>query len=307
MTNQHKYFKTISKRILSFCNLILLKLLPRNIAGDYIYSLMLFLTIHKRFPKKQNGSLNDALFYIKTSKEITNPLRVYVSDKEFVKTYIKNKIGDEFNVPTIAVLQNLAEATAYNFPNRCVIKPTHMCNTNIFRKHGENIDFKEIARWYNTNYYEEGREANYKTLIPKVIVEPFIFDNDIVSDYRFFCINGKPIIILVDTNINYVRNLYTPNWDLLPFNIRNPIGPGLPKPKNLAEMIRIATILSEDFNFIRIDLYSNGETIYAGEITNCHGNASAKFVPPPSEELFANLVFGRDGFSIVDFQEKVLN
>ena len=39
-------------------------------------------------------------------------------------------------------------------------------------------------------------------------------------------------------------------------------------------MLAVATSLSGHFNFVRIDLYSNGEECLVGEITNCPGGAT---------------------------------
>ena len=41
----------------------------------------------------------------------------------------------------------------------------------------------------------------------------------------------------------------------------------IPRPKNLEEMIGIASRLSKDIDFVRIDLYSNGSRVWFGEIT----------------------------------------
>ena len=43
-----------------------------------------------------------------------------------------------------------------------------------------------------SNYYNRSREANYKMLKPKVIVEELIFNDENIKDYKFFCYNLKP-------------------------------------------------------------------------------------------------------------------
>jgi hypothetical protein len=54
------------------------------------------------------------------------PLRVYVSDKEQLNQHVRARLGEAFNVPTIAIPRTPAEARAFDFPARCVIKPAHM-------------------------------------------------------------------------------------------------------------------------------------------------------------------------------------
>ena len=64
------------------------------------------------------------------------------------------------------------------------------------------------------------------------------------------------------------------------------------KPLNLETMISVAGKLSSNFYFVRIDLYTNNEKVFLGEITNIHGNASEQFYPPSGEELCSKIIFG---------------
>src|SRR5688572_32797965 len=98
--------------------------LPHNRAGDKLASYARFVATHRRFPS--DGKLfNDVLFKIKTSDEILDPLRVFVSDKEFVKLYVKAVVGEQYNIPTLAVLRSVQDVDNYDFPASCCIKATH--------------------------------------------------------------------------------------------------------------------------------------------------------------------------------------
>ena len=159
--------------------------LPENRVGDELFSYFLFQHSHGRSPTNQM-LFNDVLYRIKTTDEIINPLRVFVSDKEFVKIFISAIVGSRYNVPTIATLKSQAEVDVFDFPPDCCIKPTHASGLYILRKSGEYIEKETIKKWLSINYYRVGREANYKTLIPKIIVEPLIFNSIDLEDYRFF-------------------------------------------------------------------------------------------------------------------------
>jgi hypothetical protein len=272
--------------------------LPQNRTFDYLVSLLIFVRSHKRLPKVQGGLFNDSLFYLKTSDEILDILRVYISDKEYVKTYIKEKVGDAYNVPTLRVVRSLEEALIYNFPKHCVIKPTHMSGPVIFRRHGSEIDYALIEKWFASNYYLSGREANYKHLRPKLIIEPYIFGKSGVEDYKFFCVNGKPCVIQVDRSrhAHHTRNFHTTDWKELPFSATFPKGAPIKRPDNLEQMLELAAILSKDFNLIRVDLYSDDKSILVGELTNCPGNATMRFVPNDSEKEMTRLLFGDTEF-----------
>ena len=167
-----------------------LRSLPESRAGDRMVSLIQFVRFHKRLPNK-SMSYNDVLHRIKTSDDILDPLRVFVTDKEFLKLYVRAVVGDAYVVPTLDVIKSKAAVDAYEFPAQCCIKATHTSGCVILRKQGEPVDRALIKSWFDINYYRTGREANYKLLKPKVIVEPILFGNWNLQDYKIFCLNGK--------------------------------------------------------------------------------------------------------------------
>lgn len=66
--------------------------LPRSYYGDVMYFLIKFVIRHRRLPTKQN-IFSDKLFDLPRSKELGSPLRVFVSDKEYVKNIRKGSRG----------------------------------------------------------------------------------------------------------------------------------------------------------------------------------------------------------------------
>ena len=291
--NEHKQ-KSLVKEFLTLIYRALVKLVPQTRRGDKFFSFIIFVIKHKRLPTNQL-IFNDVLYGIKTTDEILNPLRVFVSDKEFVKLYVKAIVGDQYNVPTIAVLESEEQVESFNFPDACCIKPTHASGNMTLRKRGEGINYGEINSWFSINYYCTGREANYKMLKPKVIVEPLIFSNTNVEDFKIFCFNGAPAFIQVDIDryVNHTRKFFDTNWEELDFSILYPKSDKpIVKPNNFDEMLSLAKMLSKHFSMIRVDLYSDGNQIYVGELTNVSGNASENFIPPKAEEAASKLLFG---------------
>ncbi len=65
----------------------------------------------------------------------------------------------------------------------------------------------------------------------------------------------------------------------------------LPKPATLGEMLLVARALSAPFSFVRIDLYTDGQRVLVGEVTNCSANASAPFLPHTAEQHASKLMF----------------
>jgi hypothetical protein len=297
--------RAIVKKLYRF----LFRYIPKNRLTDHFISFITFVRLHRRFPTRK-PLFNDVLYRIKTTDEIIDPLRVFVSDKEFVKLYVKAVAGDQFNVPTIKVLHTLEEVKDYQFPSDCCIKPTHMSGKVILRRNNSPIDFAEIESWFKRTYYHTVREANYKTLKPKVIVEPLIFDSDNPTDYKIFCYKGKPKLIQVDIDryIEHTEKFFDPAWNEMPFSIHFPRSRStISKPKNLDVMLAVAASLSSHFNFVRVDLYSNDDKCFVGEITNCPGGATgfvtnlysngAEYLVgektyPEAEILASSMIFG---------------
>lgn len=272
----------------------LINILPCNDTVDKTICFLQFVFSHKRLPKKRKY-FNDVLYEIKSSDEILNPLRQFVSDKQFVKDYIRSKVGNKYNVPTLGVCESFEDLKSFNFPSNCCIKPTHASQRVILRKNAEDINIDQTEEWFSLNYYYKSRERNYKYLKPKVIIEPLIFESKDLVDYRFFCYDGKVKLICIDIGkySGYKRVFYNTNWEKQGFSLRYPLYEGsLEKPENLDEMIFVAEKLSEDLNFIRVDIYSNGKSCLVGEITNCHAGGNQNFLPASSEKEASILIFG---------------
>jgi hypothetical protein len=268
-------------------------ILPENRFGDRLYAFLRFVHRHKRRPT-QAPVFNDMLYQLKASGEISDPLRVFVSDKEFVKLFVKAVVGDEFNVPTLAVLRSPGEVDRYDFPPDCCIKPTQASGRVILRRNNEPVDRDCIKGWFALNYYRLHREANYKTLQPKVIVEPLLFNDTNLMDYKFFCYRGRPRMIQVDVDryIDHRRRYFDSAWNELDFSIIYPrADKKVEKPANLERMLEVASKLSEAFSFVRVDIYSDGQSCLVGEITHCAEGAGGRFIPLESEQRISKLVF----------------
>ncbi len=270
-----------------------LRSLPESRGGDRLFCLLQFLRHHKRLPGK-TLSYNDVLHRLKTSDDILDPLRVFVSDKEFLKLYVKAVVGERHAVPTLGIIRRPEDVDTFEFPEQCVIKATQTSGCVILRKNGEAIDRERIKRWFGVNYYRLNREANYKSLQPKVIVEPLLFGSANVQDYKVFCVNGQPKLIQVDVDryIEHKRKYFDAQWNEQDFSIKYPrTSRTIPKPANFDTMMAVAARLSEAFWFVRVDLYSNDEEVYVGEITHCADNADGRFIPPSAEQRLSSYLF----------------
>ena len=61
------------------------------------------------------------------------------------------------------------------------------------------------------------------------------------------------------------------------------------KPKNLAEMVALATRLASDFNYVRVDFYEAAGSVYFGELTFTPGAGLCKMYPEGTQRQWGSL------------------
>ncbi len=269
-------------------------LCPENDVGDRIFSCYRFIKHQRRLPRKHRKTINDRLYRMKVEGTLLDPLRQFVSDKELVKFYIAGTVGNEYNIETFDVLRQPSDVEAYN-PSRfpCVVKPTHLSGPVRICFSVDGFPRPELLKdWLEASHYKRVREQNYKHIQPKIIVEEFIScdGTTVPDDYKVYCFCGVPKFIHVDGDRfgNHTRNFYDTEWRRLDVEWAYPCRlADDPKPAALPEMLRVASILSTPFDFIRVDLYTTGNEVRVGELTVCPGGANEVLTPAEMErELY---------------------
>lgn len=198
-------------------------------------------------------------------------------DKYEVRKYIEEKIGPNYLNELLGVYNTASEINFETLPDQFVIKGTHGSGYNIIVKDKSTLNINKtktkIDKFLSQNYYDKFREAIYKNLKPRIIIEKYIseIDNDSLIDYKFHCFHGQPKYVFVQKNKsqNISKSFYDMNWNkILPEKfIPAFANSDFKKPENFEEMIQIAQKLAEGFIFLRVDLYSIGDKIVFGELT----------------------------------------
>ena len=271
--------------------------LPASPRGDAIYAWCHFLAAHRRAPgPRDSGRLNDLLYHVRVDGDLLDPLCQLVTDKEYAKWYVAATVGDQYTLKTLALLRRVDEVDRLrltHFP--CVVKPTHLSGEVQFcREDDQGLDRERMKRWFDVNLYRESREQNYRWLRPRILVEEY-FDTPgapVPDDYKLFCYRGEPRFIQVDSGrfTSHTQNLYDISWRRLPCSLFYPGSvEDHPRPARLPQMLEIASRLSAPFEFIRVDLFANGDQIRVGELTNCPEGAFGR-VQPDHEEFLGKLL-----------------
>ena len=95
-----------------------------------------------------------------------------------------------------------------------------------------------------------------------------------LNDYKFYCVNGKPMYCIVYTDRvanshNMKRTIYDMDWQMhqeLLGRYAIP-GPSIEKPKSFELMKEMASTLSSKFPFVRVDFYEINDKPVFGEMT----------------------------------------
>lgn len=262
---------------------VYLSLLSDKKHAETIFNARFSYKLNLKNPKSFNEKIQWLKLYDRT------PLHTICADKFKVREYVAGKLeSTDILIPLLFYTQNSNDLTSENLPNvPFIIKTNHTSGHYKIVKDKSKVNWqalqKDFKNWLKENIYTTRKEWQYKNIEPCVVVEKLLVDvnGQIPNDYKIHCIEGKVQFIQVDmgrgTERHY-RNWYSPNWERMPFiwcavfdgYKTVPAEYDIPAPKNLSEMLKIAEILSSDFKYARIDLYSHLGKIYFGEITFHH-------------------------------------
>lgn len=254
---------------------------------DYL-KLRYRILIGKPLNLENPSSFNEKLQWLK----INNRKIEYVKlvDKYEVKSFVKERIGEEFIIPTLGIWDKFEDIDFKNLPNQFVIKCTHDSGGIVICKDKATFDYrfakKKISGCLKHNFYYHAREWPYKNIRPRIIVEKYMVSEDgkALKDYKLMCFNGVVKNIFVCTNRYSEGGLnvtfFDTSWNRMPFERHYPQDKDLiAKPVNLEKMIILAEKLSVDIPFVRVDFYEINGKVYFGEMTFFPGGGTEEFTP----------------------------
>lgn len=285
-----KILKQIESKFIKFLSLINVTL-----ASKYLF----FRSQKKLLNLKEPKTFNEKLMWLKLNKYNENETVWKCSDKYLVRKYAKENGIKEQNLPElIGVYSCVDEIDFDKLPNKFVLKCTHGCGFNIICTNKEELNItdtlKKLNKWQKTKFGYESAEVHYTHIKPKIICEKFMDNNDALPyDYKLYCFNGKVKVILVcsEREKKLRLNFYDSKWnELMIGREKNRNIKGVVKPKRLKDMIDMAEMLSQSFEFVRIDFYEyNGEAIL-GEMTFTPASCTASYYSDDGQLYLGNLL-----------------
>ncbi len=289
-------------RIIIRPHLVASRMLPfisKHIKSDKLY-IKLFYTSYtlKKMDFKNPITFTQKIQFLKLQN--TSPLCTQMVDKFEARSLVANKIGEEYLIPLLGVWDKFDDIDFDTLPEQFVIKTTHDSGGLSICKDKNKFDVavaeSKINKSLKRNYFWNGREYPYKNVTPRIIAEKYMKDDarDELLDYKFFCFNGEPKFVQLDTNrfVNRNTDFYDTNWNKLPFYSKSikQISDIAPKPHKLDEMLDIAKVLSKGFAFLRVDLYLINESVYFGELTFHPDGGVIPFIPKDWEVEIGKMI-----------------
>jgi hypothetical protein len=221
-----------------------------------------------------------------------------IADKYEVRKYVADTIGKEYLIPIYGVWNNFDEIPIDTLPDQFVLKCTHDSGSVKICHDKQSFDIKNNRKFFKNrlskSYYWQKREWAYKKIKPRIIAEKLMIDEsgNELKDYKIFCFNGEPKIILVDIDkfTTNKRNFYSPEWEFQPLINGAPNAPpqSIHKPANLELMLNLAKKLSYSIIHVRVDLYNINEKVYFGELTFYDSSGYNIYEPPEWNRILGN-------------------
>lgn len=199
------------------------------------------------------------------------------ADKYLVREYVK-KCGYADTLTSLVNCYSKGDELIYSeLPQKFALKANWGAGMNLIctkkSQYTENELRSQIDKWLVSPKFAFS-ERHYNLISRKVVCEEFIDDGTggFPIDYKFICLKGevKAILVCNDRESGHADYIpYDVNWKpLFDYCIaKHDKSELVSKPANLTQMLECAKKLASGIDMVRVDLYSNGNKIWFGEMT----------------------------------------
>lgn len=240
-------------------------------------------TMGKKLDLKDPKSINEKLQWMKLYDR--KPEYTTMVDKYAVKSYVAERIGQEYIIPTLGVWDRVEDIDFDALPNQFVLKCTHDSGGLVVCRDKAKLNIEEaknkLRKSLNNNFYYDYREWPYKNVHRRIMAEKYMEEKPSadatvphgLTDYKFYCFNGEPGLVLVtkglEDHATAAISFLSTDWQFAPYyrSDYKPFSELPPKPQKLDHMLELARKLSANHDFLRVDLYEIDGKVYFSELT----------------------------------------
>ena len=224
-----------------------------------------------------------------------DPIMKKCVDKYDVREYINSLGLSSILNECYGVYEDADEVNFDKLPDKFVLKDTLggggisviICKD---KSHADLDDYKStMKKWTKAHTGKSfGREWVYEGRKHRIVAEKYIESDENkggLTDYKFFCFNGKFEFMYVISNRQLGGlasfGIYDKEFNRLPIVRKgeNQLDANVEKPLNFYDMVYVAEKISKKFPEARVDLYSQDDKIIFGEITFFSGSGYISFDP----------------------------
>lgn len=238
--------------------------------------IMYMVLMNRNMNLKKPQTFNEKINWLKLYNYPENQLVIKCTDKYAVREYVESKGLSSILNDLYGVYENVSEINWDKLPNEFVLKCNHGCGYNIIcddkNKLNINKSNKNLKKWMNENFALVSCEPHYSKIDRKIICERYLGKD--ILDYKFFCFKGKPEFLYISRACNGSHHglkvdFFSMEGNKMPFKRSDHDSfDTLPNMiSNLEYAKKICRILSQDFEFVRVDLFEVEGKIYFSELT----------------------------------------
>ena len=227
-------------------------------------------------------SLSEKLLWLSLNTYRNNYKIMELCDKYLVRDYVAKKASPKYLNELYSVYNNIDEIDYDQLPQQFALKVSQGCANNIIC-HDKNELSREkfestLKEWKTGQQLYDKIMADIGGVSRKKLPKYYICEKLLVedgkqspTDYKFYCFNGEPkaILVISDRFSDKTGLFMKPDWTFLSELSGSYHKPSkiYDKPQSLDDMLFVAKALSQDFPFVRVDMYDvNGQAIF-GEMT----------------------------------------
>lgn len=232
-----------------------------------------------REPKTFSEKVNWRMLYDRRD------LIAWTCDKLKMKEHAQASGADVVVPRTLWAGRDVRSLRSVELPERWVLKPTHRYGLVHFGDPATDWDAlaERTAGWLDNVQSTYLGEWAYSQAEPQFLVEDYIGRPGAPppDDYKIMVFDGEPRLVQIDFDrfSGHRRSLFTPDWQNIAVEYRVPDAGWQPQPALLPQMLQAARVLGKEFDFIRIDLYVDGDSVVFGEYTPYPAGGLGRFRP----------------------------
>lgn len=275
------------------------QVLAHNFFSDEMMSKVYFRIVMKeRLNLKNPTTFNEKLQWLKLYDYPVNDNVIKCADKYRVREYVKQKGYENILVPLIGVWKKTEEINWDELPNQFVLKCNHGCAYNLICTNKNEFNkekaLKQLDKWLKEDFGAFNIEIHYSKIKEHLILcEEYLGEK--ITDYKFFCFNGKPEFVYVSNDLIHDRQakigfFYIDGTKMELYRDDYEDYKNVKFPDCFSEMIEISKVLSKDFPFVRVDFFWANERYYFAELTFTPSGCMMPFNPKKYDRIYGEQI-----------------